>query len=108
MIAALADGFGSDARELERQFRAFFSEADWTAHLALNAEIGAIRDDVAPSLLRPPVSIEETAERHVRPALREIFVRLCRGTIAEYLDWIQGPEGQRIVAELGFVPLGDK
>lgn len=30
------------------------------------------------------------------------------GTIADYLAWIQGPEGQRIVAELGFVPLGDK
>ncbi|RME75182.1 MAG: phosphate ABC transporter substrate-binding protein [Chloroflexi bacterium] len=25
--------------------------------------------------------------------------------IAEYLDWIRGPEGQAIVAELGFVPL---
>jgi phosphate transport system substrate-binding protein len=25
--------------------------------------------------------------------------------IAEYLDWIKGPEGQAIVAELGFVPL---
>jgi phosphate transport system substrate-binding protein len=27
------------------------------------------------------------------------------GVIAEYLDWIQGQEGQAIVAELGFVPL---
>lgn len=26
--------------------------------------------------------------------------------IAVYLDWIKGPEGQAIVAELGFVPLG--
>jgi len=25
--------------------------------------------------------------------------------IAEYIDWIKGPEGQTIVAELGFVPL---
>jgi phosphate transport system substrate-binding protein len=25
--------------------------------------------------------------------------------IAEYLDWVMGPEGQEIVAELGFVPL---
>jgi phosphate transport system substrate-binding protein len=27
------------------------------------------------------------------------------GATAEYMKWIQGPEGQRIVAELGFVPL---
>jgi phosphate transport system substrate-binding protein len=27
------------------------------------------------------------------------------GAIAEYIDWIQGPDGQKIVAELGFVPL---
>ena len=26
-------------------------------------------------------------------------------TIAKYLDWVRGPEGQQIVAELGFVPL---
>jgi phosphate transport system substrate-binding protein len=27
------------------------------------------------------------------------------GVIAQYLDWIRGPEGQAIVSELGFVPL---
>lgn len=27
------------------------------------------------------------------------------GVIKEYLDWIRGPDGQAIVAELGFVPL---
>lgn len=27
------------------------------------------------------------------------------GAIADYMKWIQGPEGQKIVAELGFVPL---
>lgn len=26
------------------------------------------------------------------------------GVIADYLNWIQGPEGQKIVADLGFVP----
>jgi phosphate transport system substrate-binding protein len=30
------------------------------------------------------------------------------GVIAEYLDWIRGPEGQAIVAELGFVPLPEE
>jgi phosphate transport system substrate-binding protein len=30
------------------------------------------------------------------------------GVIAEYLNWIRGPEGQKIVAELGFVPLAQE
>lgn len=30
------------------------------------------------------------------------------GTIADYLDWVLGPEGQAIVAELGFVPLPEE
>jgi hypothetical protein len=33
-----------------------------------------------------PLSIEETAERHVRPALRAAFVDLCRGSVADYLS----------------------
>jgi phosphate transport system substrate-binding protein len=28
--------------------------------------------------------------------------------MAEYLDWVMGPDGQRIVAELGFVPLPEE
>jgi phytoene dehydrogenase-like protein len=78
--------FGSNTAEMQRQFRAFFSEADWNAHSALQAEIGALRDDIAPTWLAEPLSIEETAERHVRPALRAVFVALCRGTIETYLD----------------------
>ena len=30
------------------------------------------------------------------------------GIIKEYLDWILAPEAQEIVAELGFVPVGDQ
>ncbi|NBD13624.1 MULTISPECIES: NAD(P)/FAD-dependent oxidoreductase [Corallococcus] len=78
--------FGSDERELERQFREFFSEADWNAHVAMNAELGALREDLAPAWLLPPLSLEETAERYVRPALRQHFIRLCRGTAREYLE----------------------
>ena len=31
-----------------------------------------------------------------------------QGIVKEYLDWIMSPEAQEIVAELGFVPVGDK
>ncbi|HZA13440.1 MAG TPA: NAD(P)/FAD-dependent oxidoreductase [Myxococcaceae bacterium] len=78
--------FGSDAGALRRQFVEFFSEADWRANEAMNAELGAIRDDLAPAWLAPPLALEETAERHIRKPLREAFIRLCRGSAREYLD----------------------
>ena len=62
--------FGSDKTATRDQFLTFFSERDWKANEAMNAEIAAIRDDIAPTWLQDPLSIEETAERFVRPALR--------------------------------------
>jgi phytoene dehydrogenase-like protein len=77
--------FGSNAAETERQFREFFSEADWRADRALQDELAALREDVGPTWLEEPLSIEDTAERYVRRELREAFVGLCRGSIASYL-----------------------
>lgn len=77
--------FGSDRAALASQFRRFFSERDYQAHLALSHEIGALRDDIAPSWLEPPESIEDTAARLVRPALQRTFVELCRGPVGAYL-----------------------
>jgi phytoene dehydrogenase-like protein len=78
--------FGSDQAATRRQFESFFSQADWRAHQALQEEIAQLRDDVAPTWLEEPLSIEETAEKSVRPALREIFVALCRQPVGKYLD----------------------
>ena len=47
--------FGSDEDELRRQFVAFFSEADWRANQAMNAELAQLRDDLAPAWLLPPL-----------------------------------------------------
>jgi phytoene dehydrogenase-like protein len=77
--------FGSDREAMRQGFYRFFSERDWKANEALEAEIAQIRQDVAPTWLEEPLSIEETAERNVRPALRRAFVDLCRKPIAEYL-----------------------
>ena len=77
--------FGSDREQLAAQFRQFFSEQDYRAQLALERELDALRTDIAPTWLEPPLSIEETAERYVRPALRRTFVELCRGSIGDYL-----------------------
>src|SRR3954451_3011611 len=46
--------FGSDTRAMEDQYRAFFSEQDWKANQALQAEIGQIRHDVHRTWLEEP------------------------------------------------------
>ena len=76
---------GADRDATEAQLAQFFSQADVVADRALQAELVALREDVAPAWLDAPLSIEDTAERYVRPALREAFVELCRGTVGDYL-----------------------
>jgi phytoene dehydrogenase-like protein len=78
--------FGSDEAQLQRQFIEFFSEADWKAHVAMNAELAQLRDDLAPAWLASPFTVEETAERYIRKALRPAFVNLVRGSAREYLE----------------------
>jgi len=78
--------FGSDAAAMKQQFLSFFSEQDYRANQALQDEIGEIRADVAATWLEEPLSIEETADRYVRPALRQAFVDLCRKPVGHYLD----------------------
>ena len=78
--------FGSDRESMKRQFIDFFSDEDWRANERLQDEIGAIRDDVAPTWLSEPLSIDDTAERYVRAPLRKVFVDLCRKPVGEYLE----------------------
>jgi phytoene dehydrogenase-like protein len=78
--------FGSDRAAFARDLRRFFSERDLRAVRALEAELTALREDVGPTWLEDPSSIEETAERHIRPALRKPFVALCRGSVGSYLE----------------------
>lgn len=78
--------FGSDREAMKRQFLSFFSEADWKADQAMNEELAALREDIAPTWLEEPLSIEDTADRYVRPALRRAFVDLCRRPVGEYLE----------------------
>jgi phosphate transport system substrate-binding protein len=53
----------------------------------------------------------ETGADGSYPLSRFLFMYTAgepEGSIAEYIDWIKGPEGQAIVAELGFVPLNEE
>ncbi|MBE9180467.1 NAD(P)/FAD-dependent oxidoreductase [Oculatella sp. LEGE 06141] len=78
--------FGSDRQAMQQQFTEFFSEADWHADQALQTELDHLRADIAPSWLESPLSIEDTAERYVRPELRSTFIALCRGSVGDYLN----------------------
>jgi phytoene dehydrogenase-like protein len=77
--------FRSDHEAMKDEFVTFFSERDWKASAEMNAEIAAIRDDIAPSWMTEPLSIEGTADRYVRPPLRQVFIDLCRQPIRDYL-----------------------
>jgi phytoene dehydrogenase-like protein len=78
--------FGSDRAAMREQFVSFFSEADWRANEAMTDEIGKIRDDIAPTWMLEPLSIEETAEAFVRPSLRQVFIDLCRKPVRDYIE----------------------
>lgn len=76
---------GSDPEASDLALRSFFSDRDADAVKTLDGELGALREDLAPALLREPLPLEETADRFIRPALRSTFVDLCRGSVADYL-----------------------
>lgn len=78
--------FGSDKASMRAQFLSFFSENDWKANEALTNEIGKIREDLAPSWLEEPLSLENTAEKYIRKELRQVFIDLVRSPVEDYLS----------------------
>jgi phytoene dehydrogenase-like protein len=78
--------FGSDKVETKKQFLKFFSQQDWDAHCDLQNELAALRDDIAPSWMEPPLTVEATAEKYVRPELQNNYISLVRGSVRQYLD----------------------
>ena len=76
---------GSNAVQGRKQIAALFSEADARADDALQRELSSLREDLAPAWLKPPLSLEETAERYMRLPLRNAFLDLCRGSVGDYL-----------------------
>ncbi|MEV0899028.1 NAD(P)/FAD-dependent oxidoreductase [Actinoplanes sp. NPDC049802] len=73
--------FGSDGEAN----RAQLSPRDAAADETLACEIGALRADLAPSWLEEPTSVEEIADRHIRPQLQSTFLDLVRGSVVGYL-----------------------
>src|SRR5690606_32520581 len=77
--------FGTDHEAMKDQFLKMFSEQDWKANARLSEEIGQLRDDLAPSWLEEPLPVDLTAERYIRPELRDVFLNLVTGTAEDYL-----------------------
>jgi phytoene dehydrogenase-like protein len=78
--------FGSDRAATRAQMERFFSPRDVAADEAMAVEIAALRADLAPAWLREPGSVEEIADRHIRPQLQSTFIDLVRGSVADYLS----------------------
>lgn len=78
--------FGSDEDATRDQFHKFFSAQDWQAHCRLQDEIEIIREDIAPTWMQSPLSVEQTADKFVRDELKDHFIQLCRGTVGDYLE----------------------
>ncbi|HWC33650.1 MAG TPA: NAD(P)/FAD-dependent oxidoreductase [Mycobacteriales bacterium] len=76
---------GSDRGATRRQLSEFFSAADADADDRLAAELAMLREDLAPAWLAEPLPVEATAERYLRPSLRDTFVQLVRGDVTSYL-----------------------
>jgi phosphate transport system substrate-binding protein len=69
-------------------------------------KILAVAQDSAAGYVLPSV---ESASDGTYPLSRNLFMYSAGepgGALADYLAWILSPEGQQIVADLGFVPLG--
>ncbi len=77
--------YSSDRAATRAQLERVFSAADVRADDALQAELSALREDLAPAWLAEPLSVEDTAERYIRPELRTVFVDLVRGSVVDYL-----------------------
>jgi phytoene dehydrogenase-like protein len=77
---------GSDGAKNRASLESFFSKADADANDAMQKEIGEIRDDIAPTWLEEPLSIEETAEKYVRSTHKKVFIDLCRKPVGDYIS----------------------
>jgi phytoene dehydrogenase-like protein len=88
---------GSDRAATREQLERFFSAADRDADDRLQAELAMLREDLAPAWLAPPLPVQETAERFIRPHLREVFVEMVNGSVADYLARF-GFESELVVA----------
>src|ERR1044071_4814139 len=72
---------GRDHASTREQLERFFSPRDVAADEQLAVEIAALRADLAPAWLEEPGSVEQTADRYIRPQLQSTFIDLVRRSL---------------------------
>jgi phosphate transport system substrate-binding protein len=78
---------------------------DGLGYVTEDEKVIAVATDANAPYVLPSV---ETGADGTYPIARGLYMYTAgepTGVIADYLGWLRGPEGQAIVAELGFVPL---
>jgi phosphate transport system substrate-binding protein len=78
---------------------------DGLGYVTESEKVIAVAKDSASPYVLPSA---KTAADDSYPLSRYLYMYTAgepTGVIAQYLDWIRGPKGQAIVAQLGFVPL---
>lgn len=81
---------------------------DGLGYVTEGEKIIAVANDSESPYVFPTV---ETGADGSYPLARNLYMYTASeptGVIAEYLDWLRGPEGQQIVSELGFVTLSQE
>ena len=81
---------------------------DGLGYVPKDLKVIAIAKDADGSYVLPSIA---TVNDKSYPIARDLYMYTDgepTGIIKEYLDWILSPEAQEIVAELGFVPVGDQ
>jgi len=78
---------------------------DGLGYVTEHEKVIAIAKDSQSPYVLPTV---QTGANGSYPIARDLYMYTAghpKDVIADYIDWIRGPEGQKIVADLGFVPL---
>jgi len=78
---------------------------DGLGYITPDVKTVAVASKAGSEYVKPSV---ETANNGKYPIARPLFMYTPgepQGEVKTYLDWILGPEGQKIVGQLGFVPL---
>ena len=81
---------------------------DGLGYVPKDLKVIAIAKEAGGSYVLPSIA---TVNDKSYPIARDLYMYTDgepTGIIKEYLDWILSPEAQEIVAELGFVPVGDQ
>jgi phosphate transport system substrate-binding protein len=81
---------------------------DGLGYVPKDLKVIAIAEEEGGPYVLPSI---ETVNDKSYPIARDLYMYTNgepTGLIKEYLDWILSPEAQEIVAELGFVPVGDQ